>query len=168
MILKQTIPPSHSLIYSAVLAAMCTVILAALALEHVGGYLPCKLCLEQREPWYVAILVMVVATAGLMLRWPPMVFRGFLLIAGLLMIYSFYLGVFHAGVEWAWWEGPGDCGAVEGGIASDTGSFLQQLEQTVAPSCNEAALRILGLSLAGWNAVASLVLALTIFRTVFR
>ena len=81
------------------------------------------------------------------------------------MAYSVYLGVFHSGVEWAWWEGPGDCGAIEGGIASDTGSFLQQLEQTVAPSCNEAALRILGLSLAGWNAVASLILALIAFRT---
>ena len=163
--LKQEIPQSQRVKYAAILAAMCTVILAALALEHIWGYIPCKLCLEQREPWYASILVMIIAIASLLARWPAFVSRSLLFIAGFLMLYSLYLGIFHAGVEWAWWEGPGDCGAVEGGIASDTGSFLQQLEQTVAPSCNEAALRIFGISLAGWNAVASFVLALVIFRT---
>lgn len=162
------VPRSHHRIYFLVLAAMCAVILSALAFEHIGGYQPCKLCLQQREPWYLGIPVMGVAVLSLLLRWPTFVARGLLLVAGLIMIYSLVLGVNHSGVEWGWWEGPNDCGAVEGGIAGDTGNFLQQLEQAVPPSCDEAALRVLGLSFAGWNALASLVIAAVALVTAFR
>ena len=79
------------------------------------------------------------------------------------MLYSFVLGVNHSGVEWGLWEGPGDCGAVEGGLATMTNDFLKQLEQTVPPSCTDAALRVMGLSFAGWNALASLGLAVFSF-----
>ncbi|MEM7214526.1 MAG: disulfide bond formation protein B [Pseudomonadota bacterium] len=153
--------------YLLVLAGMCSVILSALAFEHLGGYQPCKLCLQQREPWYLGIPVMILATVSMFLKWPAWLTRSLMLVVGLILVYSLILGVRHAGVEWGWWEGPGDCGAVEGGISSDTGSFLQQLEQSVPPSCTDAALRVLGLSFAGWNAVASLVLAAIALRTAF-
>jgi len=89
-------------------------------------------------------------------------------IGGLIMLYSFVLGVNHSGVEWGFWKGPGDCGVVEGGLAATTTDFLKQLEQTVPPSCTDAALRIMGLSFAGWNAVMSLVLAVLALRFLFK
>jgi disulfide bond formation protein DsbB len=88
--------------------------------------------------------------------------RGLLLAGGLLMAYGVALGTYHAGVEWAWWQGPTDCGAVE---SVDTGgSLLDALNNVVPPSCDKAALRVLGLSFAGWNVIASLILALAAFR----
>lgn len=162
---NQTVPASHTKFYLIVLFGMCAVILSALAFEHIGGYQPCKLCLEQREPWYLGIPFMALATLSLLLKWPAYVTRGLMVIVGLILIYSIVLGVHHSGVEWAWWEGPGDCGVVDGGIASDTGNFLQQLEQAVPPSCTDAALRVLGLSFAGWNALASAVLAIVALKT---
>jgi disulfide bond formation protein DsbB len=64
--------------------------------------------------------------------------------------------VFHAGVEWAFWEGPASCSPSVGiGSAAD---MVSQLENTHAPSCTEATWRLLGLSFAGWNAVISLAL----------
>ena len=83
------------------------------------------------------------------------------------MAVSLYLGAKHAGVEWGWWAGPTDCGAVAG---VDTGGkgVLDALDTVVPPSCDKAALRVLGLSFAGWNAVVSFVLMLVAFRAAAR
>ncbi|MGI9350153.1 MAG: disulfide bond formation protein B [Rhizobiaceae bacterium] len=157
--LNKQIPDTHKKFYILVLAGMCAVILSALAFEHIGGYQPCKLCLQQRGPWYLGIPLMVIATISMFLKWPPYISRGAMLVTGIVLLYSLYLAAFHSGVEWGWWEGPTDCGVVEGGIATTTDNFLSQLEQSVPPSCTDAALRVLGLSFAGWNAVASAILA---------
>lgn len=168
MNLNTPVSSSNLKYYLLVLTGMCAVILSALAFEHIGGYQPCKLCLQQREPWYFGIPVAALATLSLVLKWPPAVSRGFMAICGLIMLYSLALGVNHSGVEWGFWEGPGDCGAVEGGISGDSGNFLQQLEQSVPPSCTEASLRLFGLSFAGWNAAASLILAAFALFTAFK
>lgn len=145
--------------------AMAAVVGSALALQHIGGYIPCKLCYGQRIPYYIGVPVMALAVVSATLRWPPLVTRALLLAGGLLMVWSLYLGVFHAGFEWGLWPGPTDCGVVA--PSPDTGGsggVLDSLDEFMPPSCDQAALRILGLSLAGWNAVASLVLGLVAFR----
>ena len=68
------------------------------------------------------------------------------------------LGVYHAGVEWGFWAGPGACTGQYAAPAS-TDDFLKSLEAGPSVRCDEAAIRIVGLSLAGWNALASLAIA---------
>jgi disulfide bond formation protein DsbB len=63
-------------------------------------------------------------------------------------------GIFHSGVEWKWWAGPTACTG-SGGLSTG----LPDLSSPVV-MCDQPAIRILGLSLAGWNAVISLGLAL--------
>lgn len=130
---------------------------AALLFQHVGGYLPCALCLAQRTPYYLAIPVALVALVTAGGRGPSILVRGALLLVGLLMLWSVYLGAHHAGVEWGWWAGPADC-AVAAPVDL-TGDLLSSLDAVRPPSCTEAALRILGLSLAGWNAILSALFA---------
>ena len=166
--LNLPVPSSHLKAYLFVLFGMCAVILSALAFEHIGGYQPCKLCLEQREPWYLGIPLMLIACLSLLFKGPACLTRGLMAIGGLLMVYSFVLGVHHSGVEWGFWEGPRDCGAVDGGLATTTTDFLKQLEETVPPSCTDAALRVLGLSFAGWNAIVSLILAVISLSIFYR
>ena len=120
--------------------------------QIVVGLVPCKLCLEQRLPHYAAIglsLAALVLARSRRLQW--------LALLGLvgLMAWSAGLGAYHAGVEWGWFLGPSDCG---GGVASAPGvqDFMKQLQTTRVVACSEAAWRLLGLSLAGWNALASL------------
>lgn len=145
--------------------AMAGVVGSALLFEHIGGYIPCKLCLEQRMPYYIGAPVMVAAVLASALRLPGIVVRGLILVGALLMTWGLAMGVYHSGVEWAWWAGPTDCGAVAG--APVGGSLLDSLNTVIPPSCDEAALRILGLSLAGWNAIASLMLAAIGYRAAF-
>lgn len=150
-------------------AAVLTVVMVAtvggaLALQHIGGYIPCKLCYEQRIPYYVGAPLMALALVSAGLGWPSSLTRLLLAVGGLLMVYSLYLGVTHAGIEWGWWPGPTDCGMVEAPATGGSGGILDQIDKVMPPSCDKAALRILGLSLAGWNAVVSLVLAVIAFR----
>lgn len=135
----------------AVAIAAAATITGALIFQAIG-YAPCKLCLEQRYAYYAAIplaaLAAFVATAQ------PKLARLLLLIVGLLLLANAIFGVYHAGVEWGWWLGPTDCSPVGGaGVTGQAGSLLQQMQTARVANCSEAALRIFGLSLAGWSAI---------------
>ena len=129
------------------------VIAAAWGFQLIGGYVPCKLCLEQRVPYYVGLPL---AFAGLVLI--QMGRHGLaavlLCIVALVFAYGAGLGVYQAGAEWAFWEGPNDCG---GGASTPTSAadMLSALQRVKVVSCTEASWRMFGLSFAGWNAVAS-------------
>ncbi|MFN3765449.1 MAG: disulfide bond formation protein B [Aliihoeflea sp.] len=138
----------------------------ALGFQHLAGYIPCKLCLEQRTPYYIGASVMIAGLVAAFAKAPPLLVRGILLAGALIMTWSLYLGVFHAGVEWGWWLGPSDCGVVA--PAPSGGSLLDSLNSVIPPSCDQAAGRFLGLSFAGWNAVASFVLAAIGYVAAFR
>ncbi len=157
-------PRTHLLTAGFLTVAMAATVGTALAFQHIGGYMPCKLCLAQRTPYYVGVPLMALAFLSALFRWPVWLTRLLLVAGALLMVYSLYLGVHHAGVEWGWWPGPTDCGAVEAPAGGGSGGVLDQLDTVIPPSCDKASLRVLGLSFAGWNAVASFVLALVAFR----
>jgi disulfide bond formation protein DsbB len=147
-------------------AGMAVTVGTALGFQHIGGFIPCKLCLEQRIPYYVGVPVMLLALVSSVLKLPPLVTRGLLLVGALLMTWGIWLGVYHSGVEWGFWPGPTDCGAVA--PSSGGGSLLDQLDAVVPPSCDQAAGRFLGLSFAGWNVVASVILAAISYTAAFR
>ena len=144
---------------------MAGVVGTALGFEHIGGFIPCKLCLAQREPYYAGVPVALLAALGAGLGWRSCLTRGLLAVVALLMTYGVILSVYHSGVEWHWWPGPADCGAAAtSGITTDAGGLLGALDAVTPPSCDEAAGRFLGLSFAGWNVLASLALAAVAWR----
>lgn len=148
--------------------AMAVVVGTALGFQHIGGYMPCKLCLEQRTPYYVGVPLMALAALSSAMHWPSWLTRALLALGGLLMLYGLYLGTYHAGVEWRWWAGPTDCQAVSGTVDTGGKGLLDVLNTVVPPRCEDAALRVLGLSFAGWNVLASAFLAVMALRGAFR
>ena len=138
----------------------------ALIFEHAFGYIPCALCLEERMPYYAAICVSVAALVLGRSGASTGVVRALLAAIGLVMLCSLSLGVFHAGVEWHWWAGPTGCAAAGG--ADLTGDLLSTIDGIHPPACDSAAGRFLGLSFAGWNAVASAILAAIAFAAAGR
>lgn len=137
---------------------MAVTVGTALGFQHIGGYIPCKLCLEQRLPYYIGVPVAALTLLAAIMKLPPAIVRGLLITLALLMMWSLWLGGFHSGVEWGFWPGPDDCGVVASSQAGG-GSLLDQLDAVIPPSCDQAAGRFLGLSFAGWNVVASAILA---------
>ena len=134
-------------------------ILAAWGFQLIGGYVPCKLCLEERIPYYVGLPLAFVALVATLANAPAWMVRAALALAAIVFLYGAYLGTYHAGAEWTWWMGPSDCGST-GAVTS--GNLLDQLKNIRIVSCTEASWRFpagWGLSFAGWNAVVSLGLA---------
>lgn len=162
MFAKTSTPQTNYALFLCV--AMIGIVGTALAFEHLGGYLPCKLCLEQRTPYYLGALLMALAALSSFKNWQPCVTRGLLAIGGLLMLYGMTLAILHAGVEWSFWAGPTDCSAAATSITTDAGNLLDDINAIHPPSCDKAALRFLGISFAGWNVPASLVLMIGAFR----
>lgn len=113
------------------------------------GYAPCKMCLWQRWPHAAAIVIAGAALAVGGRNW------AYLGAAAALTTAS--LGLYHTGVERNWWEGPTTCtsGAIEG---VDPEALLNQILAAPVVRCDEVAWQLIGLSMASWNAVASLVL----------
>jgi disulfide bond formation protein DsbB len=138
----------------AIALAAAATIGGALVFEHAWGYIPCKLCLTQRNPYYIAIPLALAASVL-----PPKWGQAGLWLLALVFVVSAGLGAYHSGVEWGFWAGPSDCGGAPASGAGNMGDFLNQLQTTRVVSCTEAAWRFLGLSLAGWNVLISLALA---------
>jgi disulfide bond formation protein DsbB len=119
---------------------------------------PCPLCLEQRYAYYLAIPLgaLTALAAG---RDAP---RGLLWVAlavlALAALGNAVLGVYHAGVEWRFWQGPTDCSGPILDLGS-AGSLLQRLDTVKVVRCDEVQWRFLGLSLAGYNVLISLAMA---------
>lgn len=122
------------------------------------GYAPCELCLAQRWPYYAGLplagLTLVLASRGAGRRWLTAAFVSLAVV----FIGSAIFGVYHTGIEWGFWPGPTACAGtlVPADSAED---FLARLNTESVVRCDAPALRILGLSLAGWNAVVSVGLA---------
>lgn len=139
----------------------------ALAFEHWGGFMPCKLCLEQRTPYYIGIPLMAVALIFAKAKYAPFIMRGLLLIGALLMSYGLMLAIFHTGVELKYWPGPADCSTASMSITTEAGSLLGNINKIRPAACDEAVGHFLGLSFPGWNIVASLLFAAIGFYGAF-
>ena len=146
---------SPGTIAAGLLVVATSVILAALAFEHIGGYTPCPLCLQQRYAYYLGIPALAAALAALHIR-RPQAAAGILLAVGLGFVINAGLGTYQAGAEWKFWDPPDTCSS-----AGDLPTFdLKSMNVDKLPaSCGVASWRFLGLSFAGWNAVTSAGLA---------
>lgn len=112
------------------------------------GYAPCAMCYWQRWPHMAAIGIGVVALAL------PVAVFGFL--GAFAALTTAGIGVYHTGVERGFWEGPSSC---TGGGSLDglSGGDLLSLDGPKLIMCDQVSWEMLGLSMASWNAVFSLV-----------
>jgi disulfide bond formation protein DsbB len=119
---------------------------------------PCPLCLEQRYAYYFAVpfagLVALAAARGA----PRSVLIAGLAILALAVLGNAVLGTYHAGVEWGLWKGPTDCTGPVGNLGS-AGNLLERLDTVKVVRCDEVQWRFLGLSLAAYNVLISLLMA---------
>ena len=124
-------------------------------LQFGYGYAPCKLCLTERLPYYAAVPLGAPGAVRCRSGWraSPSASRR------LGLLYGAGLGVYHAGAEWGFWPGPTDCGGGTGANPAAVGDFLNALADDEGGRLLDGGLRVLGISLAGWNAVVACVLA---------
>jgi disulfide bond formation protein DsbB len=140
---------------AAVLAVSLLVLGGALISQYWGGLSPCELCLLQRWPWRLAILLSALAwLAGDGISLAPLA-----LVMVLVFFASAGLGFYHVGVEQHWFAGPTACTATAGGTATTIEELRKQLLSAPVVMCDQVQWSLFGVSLAGWNFVASLMMA---------
>ncbi len=138
-------------------AAAALTVGGALVFQHGFGYVPCMLCLWQRWPYYVgAPLALAAGLLGLAGATGAM--RLLLAATALLFLGGAALGGYHAGVEWGFWPGPASCAGANAAPTSAS-DLLRQMSGARLVPCDRAAWRLLGLSLAGYNALIAAGLA---------
>jgi disulfide bond formation protein DsbB len=141
------------------IAIMAPVLLlgGALLSQYGFGLHPCEMCMWQRWPHVAAIFL---ALGAIALRGRPSVSRALTLLAALAIAISGGIGLFHAGVEYGWWQGLTACSTALTGVNAQ--DILNSIMATPLTRCDVAAWTLFGISLAGYNGILSLAAAISI------
>lgn len=121
----------------------------ALGSQYIGGLYPCEMCHWQRWPHYAAIAIALLA----FLVNAPGAKRMLVILAAMAIAISGAIGVFHAGVEYGWWQGITECSVLNSGSGKD---ILADIMSSPLIRCDVAQWALFGISLAGFNALFSL------------
>lgn len=125
-------------------AGSAGLMIGALIFQYGFGMAPCKMCIWQRWPHVIAIVL------GALIYVMPN--RFIALLSGLVVLVGGFIGVYHAGVEQKWWEGPTDC---TGSGLSVTDNLLDMTAPVHVVMCDVIPWSMFGISMAGWNAIIS-------------
>lgn len=150
-----TLTRTHLILIAA--AGSAALLLGAFGFQALG-YAPCKMCLWQRWPHGAAVLI------GALALWQD--HRALPWLGALAALSTAGIGAYHSGVERGWWEGPTSCtgsGGLDLGALSGADLLSTQIADVII-KCDEVAWSLLGLSMASWNMLASLALALIWLR----
>lgn len=136
--------------------ASAAALAVALLGEYVFGIVPCQLCLFARIP-YAATAAFAIAglTLGAAQHWP----RLLAITCAVAFAGGTALALYQVGVEQHWVAAPASCRGEIPGASALSALVEGQVRPKLRP-CDEDVWRLFGLSLAGWNAIASLVLCL--------
>jgi disulfide bond formation protein DsbB len=143
---------------TAIFTLSLATLLGAWFFQYVLHYLPCHLCLEQRIPYYIIIPLSFLVALAARMSMPGWLVAAGLAILGLAALSGVALGTYHSGIEWGFWPGPTDCTGTLWDLKSG-GTIFDQLDSIHVVPCDKAAWRFLGVSLAGYNVLISLLMA---------
>ena len=129
-------------------AGSAGLMIGALIFQYGFGMAPCKMCIWQRWPHVIAIVL------GAAIYFMPNRFMA--LLGSLVVFIGGGIGVYHAGVEQKWWEGPSSC---TGSGLSLTDNLLDMTAPVHIVMCDVIPWAMFGISMAGWNAIISFGLA---------
>jgi disulfide bond formation protein DsbB len=142
----------------AILLVAAATLAGAWCFQLVVGLAPCPMCLEQRYAYYTLIPLAALVAASAVRGGPRGVLLLGLSLLALIALANAAFGVYHAGVEWKFWQGPTTCTGPGLNIKS-AADLLKRLDTEKVVPCDVVQFRFLGLSLAGYNAVISLLMA---------
>jgi disulfide bond formation protein DsbB len=142
----------------AIAAIAAATLAGAWFLQLVLDIRPCPLCLEQRYAYYLMIPLAALTALAAAKDAPRVLLLVGLAILAVAALGNAVLATYHAGVEWHFWQGPTECTGPIGNLGS-AGSLLERLDTVKVVRCDEVQWKFLGLSLAGYNVLISLLMA---------
>ncbi len=153
------------LVPALIVAVSLGALAAALASQYWGGLQPCVLCYYQR---YAYLGAAAFGVLGLIAGPRTGARRAAVTLAGIAFLTGAAIAVFHVGVEQLWWRGTSECHAPVFDPNASIADLREQLLGTGFVPCDQVQWSLFGISMAGYNVLASLGLALASFWAACR
>ena len=132
-------------------------LISAFFIEHVLGHQPCNLCLIERIPYGLSIMIIIVI---FLIKKNQ---KFFVLLLIFTFIFSFAISFYHFGIEQGFFQESSVCGLKSLTENVTKEDLLKQLsEKTI--SCKDVTFRIFGLSLSSINIVISILFIITLLK----
>jgi disulfide bond formation protein DsbB len=153
--------PSKKNLFLAIFLISFIALISAYFIEYVLGYQPCNLCLYERVPYFLAILILLINFKYNKLE------KHFILFLIIIFFIATLLSLYHLGVEQGLIEESLLCNLEKGTNIIDKDEILKQLQQKNI-SCKDVAFKIFGLSLTSFNIIISLLLTISLTKVYLK
>jgi disulfide bond formation protein DsbB len=132
--------------------------------EYIFDYQPCILCLYQRKPFWIILIVSSIIFFAKQ--------RNFLkiaiLICGIGFLTNFAISFYHSGVELKWFDGPKNCSANNLENITNLEELTAKILETKAVKCDIPQFYFLFLTMANWNMIYNFFLIIIIINLSYR
>ena len=153
--------PSKKNLFLAIFLISFIALMSAYFIEYVLGYQPCNLCLYERIPYFLAILILLANFKYNKLE------KYFILFLIIIFFIATLLSLYHLGIEQGLIEESLLCNLEKGINIVDKDEILKQLQQKNI-SCKDVAFKIFGLSLTSYNIIISLLLTISLIKVYLK
>ena len=148
---------NKSLFLNLILFVSFVALLSAFFIEYVLGHQPCNLCILERIPYVIAIVI-------ILLNYKFSQFEKiFLVLLVIVFLTATILSVYHFGIEQGFIEESLVCDLKNGSEVTSKEEILKQLQEQKV-SCKDVTFKIFGLSLTTYNIVISILIAINTFK----
>ena len=130
---------------------------SAFFIEYVLGHQPCNLCILERIPYLLALIIIVLNYKFIQFE------RYFILLLILIFLAATILSLYHLGIEQGFIEESLVCDLKKGSDLLSKESILKQLQEKNI-SCKDVTFKIIGLSLTSYNIIISLLITIGSLR----
>ena len=136
-------------------------LVSAYFIEYILGHQPCNLCLYERIPYFLAILIVLINYKYNKLE------KYIILSLSIIFLIATILSLYHLGIEQGFIQESLLCDLEKGANIVDKDEILKQLQQKNI-SCKDVAFKIFGLSLTSFNIIISLLLTISLTKVYFK
>ena len=135
-------------------------LISAYFIEYILGHQPCNLCVYERIPYFLAILIVLINYKYNKLE------KYLILSLAIIFLIATILSLYHLGIEQGFIQESFFCDLEKGANIVDKDEILKQLQQK-SISCKDVTFKIFGLSLTNYNIIISLLLTIGLTKIYF-
>ena len=135
-------------------------LVSAYFIEYILGHQPCNLCVYERIPYFLAILIVLINYKYNKLE------KYLMLLLAIIFLIATILSLYHLGIEQDFIQESLLCNLEKEANILDKDEILKQLQQKNI-SCKDVTFQIFGLSLTSYNIIISLILTLSLGKVYF-
>lgn len=128
------------------------ILLTVIASEYFLKLAPCELCLAQRIPYY---LILVITSTALILQCDIVINRKVVFFSSMLFLITFIIAVIHVGTEQGIWDTKCSLSGFQSFSIED---IQKSVLQSGVPACNDISFQLFGITMAGYNTLIGLLL----------